>query len=112
MAFRDILNGRKCRVSNAGRTNVAPEIASLMRAFAREYRPYQVEAASYLITIGLSQHEGWVLDEEESLRCLPKPLLGKDTEAVARQRNVNRQGAEQWLPRRPLFLKVNLFHFR
>jgi len=50
---------------------------ALVRAFASQYGLYRVEAASYLLAIGISQHEGWLLDDEESLRYLPKPLLGR-----------------------------------
>ena len=77
MAFRDILDGRKCRVSNHSHINAAPEAASLVRAFAGEYNLYYAEAVSYLLVVGISQHEGWLLDEEEALKYLPKPLIGR-----------------------------------
>jgi len=94
MAFRDILDGRKALVSTKTLIKVAPEVATLMRAFAAQHRLYHVEAASYLITIGLSQHEGWLLDADESLKYLPKPLLGRTRKQLHSNEKATRQAVE------------------
>ena len=44
---------------------MAPEILALVRAFAGEYNLYYTEAASYLIAVGLSQHEGWLITDDQ-----------------------------------------------
>jgi len=75
VAFSDIIDGRKSLVSTRSNTRVAPEVLALVRAFAAQHRLYHGEAVSYLITMSLSQHEGWAIDEEEALKYLPKPLL-------------------------------------
>ena len=65
MAFRNILEGRKALVSTRSHTKVAPEMLSLVRAFAAQYGLYHIEAVSYLIAVGLSQHEGWLLTDDQ-----------------------------------------------
>ena len=65
MALRDILDGRKARATTRSHTEVAPEILALVRAFAGEYNLYYTEAASYLIAVGLSQHEGWLITDDQ-----------------------------------------------
>jgi len=65
VAFRNILDGRKALVSTRSHTKVAPEMLSLVRAFAAQYGLYHIEAVSYLIAVGLSQHEGWLLTDDQ-----------------------------------------------
>jgi len=63
MAYRGVVtSGRKSAVPRPLNTKVAPEVLSLGRAFAAEYDLYLQEATSYLLDIGLSQHEGWILE--------------------------------------------------
>ena len=92
LAFKGIIiGGRKSTVSGPTTTKVAPEVLSLVRAFATEHELYLHEATSYLLGIGLSQHEGWLLEEGETLKYLPKPLLGR----VKHKLNSNEESTAQ-----------------
>ena len=73
---------------------MAPEMLSLVRAFAAQYGLYHIKAVSYLPAIGLSQHEGWVLDEGESLRYLTKLLVGRVRKQLHSGEKATRQAAE------------------
>ena len=44
---------------------MAPEVLALVRAFAAEYGLYHIKAVSYLLAIGHSQHEGWLLTDDQ-----------------------------------------------
>ena len=94
MAFKNILDGRKCGVRDYSHVNAAPEAAALVRAFAGEYNLYYTEAVSYLLVVGISQHEGWLLDEEETLKYLPKPLISRVRNQLHSSEKATRQAVE------------------